>query len=402
MAEVLPGPRAADFATFPFYAAGDLYIMMAGIEVYQLHMNVIRHKSTILKELLMVKLEDIPQNGTGPVVHVGTHPNSRVVLASLGPIIALMIKFTPDEEFTNHRDACCEVARHYDNLFRAFYRETITIGNHPGLSLLEDCVGLLGVAQGLGSLTAIAGFVNEQLLSHGQALFRAIGQDPIGWSHVACDLRSGTIYRECVVHLVGMWDAIMAEDQARLRPETIALCRVKVRALHLHKQAVEATLAGHYPMQALATYETTSTDEHAEIAPHVWVVLALFRQWFATALAEGRGHHGLNGGLVLYRQIRDGGEAYLGDGTLREFYGEINMTPLAVVAFEATLAKYKEELKPLVARVVKHNLQLDVTGEEGELPYFTCGEVIEADLPWLGAEIEAPNGTAVPDVTTQP
>lgn len=280
-----------------------------------------------------------------------------------------------------------EVYKHYDNLFRAFYNEKPHLDDTNIATVLNGCVGLIDVAETLGSITIISESVDIALLRQGQVLFRSIAANAIAWADLAFRVRSPTIFKEALIHLIGQWNRLSQADRDTLNPEVLKICQRKHDDLNIVKQAIEIRILGHYPgvvqRQAVANPGRMSYSNDI----YMWMVLSLFRHWFSQSVCEQRNFLCKDGGATLYRQIGEGGYSYLDRKTLEGFHAYFPMSGKGMSVLENHLSVYKQELKPFVYALLKHHSQLDVTKEP--VPYLTCCVVEKSDYPWNKERIES-------------
>ena len=280
-----------------------------------------------------------------------------------------------------------EVYKHYDNLFRAFYNEKPVLNDTNIATVLNDCVGLIDVAETLGSIGIVSESVDIALLRQGQVLFRSIAANAIAWADLASRVRSPTIFKEALIHLIGQWNRLSQADRDTLSPEVLKVCQRKHDDLNIVKQAIEIRILGHYPgvvqRQALANPGRMSYSNDI----YMWMVLSLFRHWFSQSVCEQRNFLCKDGGATLYRQIGEGGHTYLDRKTLEGFHSYFPMSAKGMSVLENHLSVYKQELKPFVSALLKHHSQLDVSEEA--VPYLTCCVVDKSDYPWNKERVES-------------
>lgn len=195
---------------------------------------------------------------------------------------------------------------HYDNLLRCFYAEPIDISEKSIESVLSDVVGLVDVAEYMGSVgEPIKGPIERALMKQNQNLYRSIASDPISWAKLAYRVKLNSVMQEAVVHLVGQWNRLSdpkngrpvalsgdaldlaeakklqdeaSEDAAdldekelkrrfnilyipktySLHPRIRLLCEQKHRELNQKKTAIEMRIVGHYPKHIRKEGEASS------------------------------------------------------------------------------------------------------------------------------------------------
>lgn len=273
-----------------------------------------------------------------------------------------------------------DVYKHYDNLFRAFYNEKPDLDDTNIATVLNGCVGLIDVAENIGSIGIVSESVDIALLRQGQVLFRSIAANAIAWSDLSFRVRSPSIFKEALIHLVGQWSRLSQEDRDAINPEVFKICQRKHEELNLMKQAVEIRILGHYP--AVVQRQASSNPGRMSYSNdiYMWMVIALFRHWFSQSICEQRNFLCKDGGATLYRQIGEGGYTYLDRKTLEGFHTYFPMSGKGVSVLENHLSVYKQELKPFVSELLTHHSQLDIIKEP--VPYLTCCVVKKSDYPW--------------------
>ncbi|KAI9812308.1 MAG: hypothetical protein M1827_004757 [Pycnora praestabilis] len=378
---------------FPNFSDGDVCVTLSSGRVHHLHSGVLRRNSPVLAKLLIeangailspkakkegifiryrLDLSQVVDDGPGEFRLREVDSNGRSQASSQLP------------EIENGK-IVKEIYKHYRNLFRAFYNEQPKLNDTNIATVLNDCMGLVDVAESLGSINVISQSVDISLLQQGQVLFRSIAANAIAWSDLAYRVRSITIFKEAIVHLVGQWNAITDADRSNLNKDVLKLCQAKADELSSIKQAIEIRILGHYP----GTVQRVASDNPGRMSYsndiYFWMVLALFRHWFSQSICEGRNNKAKDGGAVLYRQIDAAGYAYLDRKVLEGFHAYFPMSFKGSTCLENILSAYKEELKPFVAELLANRSQMDIVKEP--LPYLTCCIVDKTDLPWEKEEV---------------
>jgi len=169
---------------------------------------------------------------------------------------------------------------------------------------------------------------------------------------------------------------------------------------------------------------TLTTSRGERVSPSVawldWLVVSLWRQWFAenttpapvgilkdSSLANSRsssavrersggrsnggrssGSGGPSSGAIniarVYRLLGTGGSAYLAHDEVKKFlklspelYSRDNLRRV-----ERRLDEMKNLAKDAVQPLTRNFLELDTTRDGGGMPYLTCVKVMEGDWPW--------------------
>lgn len=255
-------------------------------------------------------------------------------------------------------------------------------------SALNECVGMLNVADYLGCVDVISKPVEVALTKHGQSLFRSVQRQPAVWATTSLMLKSETIFKEAVIHLAGDW------KKWRSNPTTMEMLReklvVKQLAEKLHRRllakgrALELGVMGVYPgdMAAPSRDLPIKREDYSKDIL-VWMALTFFRHWLGQRVVSQKGYHAEDSGYELYRQLGTAGEAYMDKTVMNQFHAKFPMTRKAMNVLENHLLEIKECIKEMVE---KHGLlasmcQLDV--KKYPVPYLTCTELVRDDYPWL-------------------
>ncbi|KAI9753071.1 MAG: cholesterol esterase [Chaenotheca gracillima] len=375
-----------DPSLFPKFADGDVSILITNNKSYQLHSNVLRQNSDELNRLLV---EDQAasitpkQKREGRVLRYWLNLrrfDDDVGRFELGDIKSSGYSFGFFEELENGR-ARRNLHKHYNNLFGAYYNIHPEIDETNIATVLEDSMGLIDVAERLGSMSVVSESIDIALLRQGQVLFGSIANNAPAWSDLACRLKSPSIFSEVIIHLVGQWQSINEADRAELNQSVRSLCERKFAELEIRKQATEVRMMGHYPNSLqrpedpLPGRTTYSNDIYG------WMSICIFRHWYTQCHLEKRGRTAKDGGAALYRQVGAGGFVYLTRPDMHNFHRLFPMSGKGMRSLENTLLTYKEELKPFVGYLLRHRSQLDVSKKP--LGYLTCCDVTREDFPWI-------------------
>lgn len=101
----------------------------------------------------------------------------------------------PDDEF-----------HHWDNLLRCFYRMPVDFRSENGMStVLDDILGLTERAEYCCSMRSASVAIDSQIVRLGQSLWQSVARNPTAWAKLALRIRCEMVFREAIVHLVGMW-----------------------------------------------------------------------------------------------------------------------------------------------------------------------------------------------------
>lgn len=280
----------------------------------------------------------------------------------------------------------CKVYDHYESILYAFYNKEIRISDDDMHSALHDATQMICIADYLGSIPVISKPVEVALLKHGQQLYRSIHLNSASWIELAMSIKSESIFKEAMCHLVGNWAREKKKPAGRSlkeNPEVNHLIEKYRAVLKAKSKKVETGLLSIYPGDMC----TPSRDLPVKREDYsrdilVWIALTWFRHWIGQRLVAGKGHDGEDGGFELYRQISTGGEAYMDKVVINQFHRRFPMTKKALNVCENHLLEIKECLKNFVdkSRIMAVNCELDV--HKYPVPYLTCIVFNREDLPW--------------------
>ena len=271
---------------------------------------------------------------------------------------------------------------HYDNLFRAFYNLHLEFDDQNLATVLRDSMGLVGLAENYGSADTVAESVDIALLRHGQILFKSIAQNPVAWSNFACRIKSPTIFKDCLIHLVGKWNMLTEYEKVDINPEVAEICERHYKHMSLVKQSIEMRILGHYctSVQRSAMDNPGRAQYCNDI--YTWMAISLFRHWFSQNILEKKNLNANDGGAKFYRQLARGGQAYLDRAQVDHFHLYCPMTPKGKTVFENHLNAYKADIQNFVQVLMVNRSQLEISPDE-PLDHLLNLEVERSDYPWL-------------------
>jgi hypothetical protein len=283
-----------------------------------------------------------------------------------------------------------EVYTHYDNMFRAFYNEPLVLDNRNLATVLHDCMGLVDVAEKYGCVSAIRESVDIALLRQGQVLFKSISQNPAAWANFSCRVQSPTIFKECLIHLVGQWTMLSEDHKAELFGDITKVCERKHKEFQLLKEGIELRILGHYSVSVQKKDSKDPNDNPGRMQYandiYPWMALALFRHWFAQNIAQKNNFDAKDGGYSFYYMMSKGGQAYLDRNQCLKFHLYCPMSQKGRTVFENHLSAYKAEIQTFVEPLMLNRTQLELKETE-PLKHLVSLEVGAADYPWNNKEV---------------
>jgi hypothetical protein len=240
--------------------AEDVKIVLAHNRHYKFHSGTLARNSplfaSMLSEPLAAKLSNKAKNAGVKVrwmIELERMPDAHNPAGKLG----LVVSFVPPiggqtysqhlKDLTNTGERAdgrtglilnengrvpTKIFDYYEAILYAFYNVEIKICDTDMGSALNDCAGMLQVADYLGCINVISKPIEVALTKHGQLLFRypgpsrcssAIQAHPAAWATSSLMLQSELIFREALVHLSGNWK--------RLRADSTTIERLRERSL---------------------------------------------------------------------------------------------------------------------------------------------------------------------------
>ncbi|KAI9777043.1 MAG: hypothetical protein M1839_009094 [Geoglossum umbratile] len=381
---------------FPNYADGDVLITFAAKGVYKLHAYTLRANSVVFNGLLN------PNNIRSPTGK-GKKSNIRfrIEYVPVGEdddigefrLLALTLRQHPNvkantqlvlDNQNGKSTAAYARYRDFDNLFRVMYnQDAIVVEDDDMGSTLAGCMGLLEVAEKTRAVRVVSPVIEHALLRRGQVLYRSIQSNPIAWSDLAMRIKSGRLFEESIIHLVGQWQSLTWREKAYLATDVRSLCERKHEDLKAIKKSIDLRLLGLYPAELLLPLDETPGRNKYSSKIYMWMALCYFRQWLAQSLAEGQGWSAPDGGARLYRKLAAGQGAYLDGGDMQNFHRYFPMSHKAQSCLEERVARIKQEATGIVAELMSDQSQLDQ--RPAPVDYLTCCSVDRTEYPWATA-----------------
>ncbi|KAF2431326.1 hypothetical protein EJ08DRAFT_632188 [Tothia fuscella] len=265
---------------------------------------------------------------------------------------------------------------HYTKILGSFYSQQFDIEDADITALLREVVGLIEVSEYLGCVHAVSRTIDAALLGQGQILFRSIASNPTAWVDLAVRVQSASVFQEAVVHLTGQWNTLGDDVKGSLDGKVRELCAAKAHELDERKKMVECRILKFYPhhmgREVGAPPGNVSRMSYGNDIMD-WIALGVFRHWFSSALALDRNRRAEDGGYWLYSRLAEGQNAYLTKQELQSFHERFPMTTRGENVLERHVNQLKEDVRPLVAELMKNESQLDC--ERFAVQYLTCVKV---------------------------
>ncbi|MCJ1405043.1 hypothetical protein MMC11_008269 [Xylographa trunciseda] len=385
---------AWNFSHSPKYADSDLQVTLPGGRIYHLHAGVFRRASQFFAQFLA---EDLGAVLSARAIKDGVKLRYRIDLVGIETSNAHFVSrainnmghctlFNSLPDLENGK-VPNEKLKHYDNVFRSFYNEELDIETRNLATALHDCMGMVNIAENYDCVAAIRESVDVALLRQGQVLFKSISQNPVQWANFACRIRSPTIFKDSLIHLVGKWKMLEEDEHANLDMPIIEICQRKHEEFQLEKEAIELRILGHYsPKMQKAESDNPGRISYANDI-YTWMGLSLFRQWFSQNICQGSNLQAIDGGYSFYLLLSKGGPAYLDHVQREGFHLYFPMTKKGKTVLENHLNSYKAEVQAFVAPLMANSTQLEFQ-DHNRPNHLLCLDVGENDYPWNAA----PNG----------
>ncbi|KAI5243504.1 hypothetical protein E4T42_07314 [Aureobasidium subglaciale] len=289
----------------------------------------------------------------------------------------------------------------YERLIRVFANQPIALNDKSIETLLPDAIGLIEVAEKLGSVSMVAKLIEISLLAKGQDFFKAVSVSPVVWIDVAFRIESKMLFKEALIHLTGKYNALSLtppddsvlrkNPRARsvldqLKPEIRNLLERKHEELKKRCQAVEIGVSIHYPsgiqksaVSGLASRDGTGRANYARDV-FTWISVTLYRHWWGQTMASDANHNNRFGGHDIYVKLHQGGQAYLTREITVGFNTHFPMSGKGQAVIENNLDIIKAGVVPIVAPLMKNESQLDLVNSP--VKWLTCTKVKSADYIW--------------------
>lgn len=242
---------------------------------------------------------------------------------------------------------------------------------------------LLDVADTVGATKHISEVVDLALMRHDAVLWESIARNPAVWAELGRRVKSPTIFKEAVGHIVGQWTMLKTEAIEGLPQDIRKLCQRKWDELELAKRAIEIRIAGHYPPFLCRNHAEKPHRTAYATDIYMWMCLCFFRQYLSQSGTDRKNRLAADGGYQWYKQIEAGGAAYLDHEAMRTFHQFFPMSSKACGVVEAHMNVLKDEVKIFVRDLMIVRTHLDPgTLSDIDKPWLTCALVTDEDLPW--------------------
>lgn len=263
--------------------------------------------------------------------------------------------------------------------------------------LLKAALDLLEVADYLECISVVTGPIEATLLATGQSLYRAIAENPTGWLTFANRIHSRAIFKEALIHTVGMYNTDKIQTvihDGLLADEILPIVERKAQEVLHGVSEITRRLVAFYPMALKREVTVGRIDKdntgRADYGNDIfaWMSLSVFRHWLGDMLATDNVSHAKDMGFCFIQLIAQGGQAYLHRAIMQQrFHHMFPMSAKGMNVVEFRLTEIKEAVKGYVKPYARPTCQLDL--HRFPVKHFTHINVAPEDFPWHQAMIEA-------------
>jgi hypothetical protein len=371
---------------FPICADGDVAILLSPMKAYKLHSQVLSRFSTYFAE----QLSSDPAFISAKARREGAasyHFELTMTFTgdSFGRLEQRELSESGKPKHSNFERtdldgllADEDSVRQWDLLFRACYAVPIKFNDENMAVLLQDCSGLLDVAESIGSVERIRDFVDLSLMRQDKVLWRSIYAAPAAWAGLGARIQSPSIFREAVVHLVGNWKHIDVYAKDNLDHDVRAIVDKKHEYSEQFKRVVELRIAGHYPRCTWRKPENNPGREEYAKEIYPWMASNFFRHWLMQECFDNHHRMGPDGGYQFYHNLWKAGDAYLTHGDFARYHEYFPMSRKACTILENAMMDIKDEVRGFVKDLVVNRTHIPAK----ELNYITCTQLEKGDFPW--------------------
>ncbi|KAF1985422.1 hypothetical protein K402DRAFT_432548 [Aulographum hederae CBS 113979] len=396
---------------FPQIEGGDVHIVVArGSQIYQLDSDTLRRASKFFEHVLTednavclskravnsgittrwhFELVERPvrgEHGSGKLHLMDIDADARVMHPNRRAPIDIENGMAPNPIFS-----------HWHRVLGSIYNQPFEIeysglNNQPGnsiighdfVSVLEGVMGIVEVAEYLRCMSAVSRTLDVALVTHGQALWCSIANNPVVWSELGRRIQSWMIFKESVIHVVGQWNMLKPVQKKGLHASVYKLCARKHNELYDIKMKVDSIIYKYYPPQLSKNEDNgTKTIQRASYANDifVWIALDIFRHWFGKAVISKNHRDAEDGGYWFYNCIGKNYDKYLTMDDLNLFHNRFPMSPKGKTVVRSFLQDIKIAVKPKCEQLLKNESSLDV--DKFTVDWLTCIKLGKRDAPWL-------------------
>lgn len=263
--------------------------------------------------------------------------------------------------------------------------------------LLRAALDVLEVADYMECIPIVTGPIEATLLATGQTVYRAIAENPTGWLIFANRVRSRAIFKEALIHTVGMYNTPKVQKMIHdgiLPDEVLSIVELKAQGVVNGVSAIMCRLVAYYPrsLKREATVGRIDKDNTGRAAYGNdilgWMALTAFRHWVGSMMATDQTAHAKDMGFAFMKAVFAGGQTYLNRKVMQQnFHRGFPMSAKVMNAVEFRLTEIKENVKGYVKPFFRASCQLDL--HRYPVKHYTHINVSPEDFPWHAAMIAA-------------
>jgi hypothetical protein len=275
----------------------------------------------------------------------------------------------------------------YEQVFGAMYSHKILLDTTDMGHILHQITDIAQIGEYLGCMHIISPHINCIILERGQPVFQAIAKMPNSWGELGLRIRSPSIVKEAIIHLVGRWRTMPKHLCDQLPTELRKIVELKDAKLTEKKKQMELRLMNYHPQHM----EHSGSIDQAKLSRMAysnevmsWIILATFRQYFGGCLADGKGRDASDGGWAFYSRLYTGGQEYLNAEDLKTFHTVFAMTNRGQKTLERQMDDFKIDISSVIEPLFASESNLD--SSKWKLNYLTCVEVSDDDIRMLWDE----------------
>ena len=297
-----------------------------------------------------------------------------------GFAINLDISSHPFDDMEVRRQKSVEA---HHNLFLIFYDSSPELDNNDVNNAFDQIEHIVRLAKLYCCIDALRHcLINHIFQRFGHELCKAILDNPPRWLLLSIDLSCAPIFKQAMVHLVGMYPHYpwIAYPPSKIPPCVLSLIRDKVDELRILRASInEELFASSISIQGKSL---TFTENFEKPGFGTWFVVQIWQDWLRESIwKHTAAKHDMG---TMYRLLAKGGSAYLDH---RDVYDRLIADKCNKDSswdkedVEDDLNIMKDFARKKVKDLVVNNSMLDV--EESGIQHLTCTHIRNDELPWV-------------------
>ncbi|CAG8949749.1 hypothetical protein HYFRA_00004070 [Hymenoscyphus fraxineus] len=281
------------------------------------------------------------------------------------------------------------VVEGFMNLFKIFYRlePNISTNKFEDATTQTELLTYLTTHYGLTSpdkQNSVNKFICKRLLAFGDELWMAIKEDPPRWLYHSLFLQCGAIFKEALVHMIGMYPMFPWTNipENYLTPYVQCLIRGKAKDLRNTVANVERSLHG------LTTYiNGVNVLERGAKGGVASEAVRMWHDWHREQMQKECYAWSIDNSATAlrFRLMGEAGHAYLAEDHEWNRYKETmeaqehRFDDTDEARFKDTLKDLKQKVRDIVRPLLNNSSKLDRRNME----YLTCVYIDDEELPWV-------------------